>query len=304
MNEVIELKLLSSAGCSNKKEQRLERKKRKVLALAEMMRLNEQNRVSSAIVQSNQSSAVSVNSEAVGKGSKEEEPDEKKVKLADIDYSTLKVHVKKKRERMRNFPKLRLKEVGEQALLKTQPEDRVPLILDDIQALLMQILLRADSPMSASRWVALEKSTKLTHTTVLFVEGLTVEDFVMYEQNFKECRKIFHNPLEVVTPSDRIVDELACVPLSDIHKDILLAEYGSMEAAMLSCKDHLMVRKSIFNNIDSSVKEPSEDLSAIDLPPGDKFPRTRLLLSPVQMIHEDYPIPLTGEFIILLQLAE
>ncbi|XP_055626664.1 uncharacterized protein LOC129768802 [Toxorhynchites rutilus septentrionalis] len=296
MKDTTGLKSLSSAGRNSKSEQRLERKKRKILALAEMMQLNEQNRTqpSSAIAKPPENQADSLDPTVVVNGSKQEEPDEKKLKLADIDYRTLKVNVNKKRDRMRNVPKLRLKEIGEEALLKTKPEDRVPLILDDIQALLMQIMLRADSPMSASRWVVLEKSAKLTHTTVLFVEGLNADDFVTYESSFKECRKIFHNPLEVVTPSDRIVDELACIPLSDTHKDILLAEYGSLEAAMLSCKDHLLIRKSIFNNIDSITDDSSEDCIDIDLPPGDRFPRTQLLLSPVQMINEDYPLPLTG----------
>ncbi|XP_058462513.1 RNA exonuclease 5 isoform X2 [Malaya genurostris] len=225
------------------------------------------------------------------------EPGKKKQKLSDSTYSSLKVEVKQYRDRMRNIPKLRLKEVGEEALMKTKAEDRVPLLLDDIQALLMHTLLRQDSPMNPSRWAVLEKSTKLTHIAVLVVEGPTSEDFTKHEQDFKECKKIFHNILQVVVPSDKLVEELACVPLSETHKDILLAEYGSLEAAILACKDHLLIRKSIFNNIDQENDEHTggeQDYSSMDLPPGDKFPRTQLLLSPIQMINEEYPLPLIG----------
>ncbi|XP_001870835.2 RNA exonuclease 5 [Culex quinquefasciatus] len=265
----------------SKKDQRLERKKRKALAFLELMELNERDRETAAVKQTSPSE-------------ESQQPEQKKAKLEEVDYQTLKTEVNKKRDRMRNVPKLRLKEVGQEALMKTKPEDRVPLLMDDVQALLMHTLLRTDSPMSPGRWVALEKSAKLTHTTVLLVEGLTSDDFAEFEHEMPECKKIFQHILQVVAPSDRLVEELACVPLSDTHKDILLAEYGSLEAAMLGCKDHLLIRRSIFNNIAGSDAGVDPDYSELDLPPGDKFPRTQLLLSPIQMINEDYPLPLTG----------
>lgn len=303
--KVSNLTLLSSSsatGSVSKKEQRLERKKRKILALAEVMHLNERDRASRASAAATAAplspiDVVSSVSELAQEGSQEQEPDQKKPKLEDVDYRTLKAAVNQKRDRMRNIPKLRLKEVGEEALMKTKPEERVPLLLDDIQALLMYTLLRTDSPTNPSRWAALEKSAKLTHTTVLLIEGLTSDDFTEYEADFRECKQIFHHILQVVTPSDRLVDELACIPLSDSHKDILLAEYGSLEAAMLACKDNLLIRKSIFNNIGLELPDGTNgenEYDEADLPPGDKFPRTQLLLSPIQMINEDYPLPLTG----------
>ncbi|XP_062541610.1 uncharacterized protein LOC134209635 isoform X2 [Armigeres subalbatus] len=261
------------------------------------MQLNEQDRAGCA---QRELTAVrdvgSFASEAIADGShdKQESPDQKKAKLADADYRTLKAEVNQKRDRMRNIPKLRLKDVGEEALMKTKPEERVPLLLDDIQALLMYTLLRTDSPSNPNRWAAMEKSAKLTHTTVLLIEGLTSDDFTEFEADFKECKKIFHNILQVVTPSDRLVEELACVPLSDSHKDILLAEYGSLEAAMLACKDNLLIKKSIFNNIGLESEDGEDEYDDAELLPGDKFPRTQLLLSPIQMINEDYPLPLTG----------
>lgn len=299
------LKLLSSSsGCGSvsKRDQRLERKKQKILALAEVMQLNEQDRASSAAAGATLSSADATSSvsSTVDNGCQQEqqEPEPKKVKLEDVDYRVLKAEVNQRRDRMRNIPKLRLKEVGEEALMKTKPEERVPLLLDDIQALLMYTLLRTDSPTNPSRWAAVEKSAKLTHTTVLLIEGLTSDDFVEFEADFKECKKIFHHILQVVVPSDRLVDELACVPLSDTHKDILLAEYGSLEAAMLARKDNLLIKRSIFTNICFEAEANGADYDAEDLPNGDKFPRTQLLLSPIQMINEDYPLPLTGKFVV------
>uniref|UniRef100_A0A182MNA5 Exonuclease domain-containing protein n=1 Tax=Anopheles culicifacies TaxID=139723 RepID=A0A182MNA5_9DIPT len=210
------------------------------------------------------------------------------------EYRALKAYVNQ-RKSMRYTPRVLLKPIGQNALLdRNDPKaERIPLLLDDIQALLMHTLLRTDSPV-APRWITIDKNTKLTHTTVLIVEGFSCEDYVTYREHMPKCSNTIFGPhltLQVVCPWSKILEEVACVPLSDTHKDILVAEYGSLEAAMRTCKDEMLVRKSIFRNI-----QPSRafNYSDIHLPPEDKFPRTLLLLSPIQMINEGYPVPLVG----------
>uniref|UniRef100_A0A182XCX8 Exonuclease domain-containing protein n=1 Tax=Anopheles quadriannulatus TaxID=34691 RepID=A0A182XCX8_ANOQN len=212
----------------------------------------------------------------------------------DTEYRALKAYVNQKKS-MRYVPRVLLKPIGQNALLdrNEKKEDRIPLLLDDIQALLMHTLLRTDSPL-APRWVSIDKNTKLTHTTVLIVEGFSCEDYVTYREHMPNCADTIFGPqltLQVVFPSTKILEEVACVPLSDTHKDVLVAEYGSLEAAMRMCKDQMLVRKSVFRNIGSPRQSPSSD---VDLPESDKFPRTLLLLSPIQMINEGYPMPLAG----------
>ena len=56
-------------------------------------------------------------------------------------------------------------------------------------------------------------------------------------------------------------------------------------------KDHHLIARSVFP-IDGEIT--SED--SFELPIGEMFPRTRLLLSPLQMMIEGYPMPLKGEF--------
>lgn len=217
------------------------------------------------------------------------------------EYRALKAYVNQKKN-MRYSPRVVLKPVGQDALLdRPVNSDRIPLLLDDIQALLMYALLRTDSPLQP-RWATIHKSTKLTHTMVLIVEGFSCEDYVTYREHMPASSSsnsgIFgtEHTMQVVCPTRKLVEEMACVPLSDTHKDILVAEYGSLEAAMQVCKDQMLVRRSIFRNITQSpdVQANNLDYSAFDLPPGDKFPRTQLLLSPIQMINEGYPLPLTG----------
>ncbi|XP_035907161.1 uncharacterized protein LOC118509937 [Anopheles stephensi] len=214
---------------------------------------------------------------------------------SESEYRVLKAFVNQ-RKSMRYTPRIFLKPAGQKALLdrNERKEERIPLLLDDIQALLMHTLLRTDSPVTP-RWLSIDKSTKLTHTTVLIVEGFSCEDYVTYREHMPNCSEHIFGPqltLQVVCPWSKILEEVACVPLSDSHKDVLVAEYGSLEAAMRMCKDQMLVRRSIFHNIGPTVSMP--DYSDLDLPPGDKFPRTLLLLSPIQMINEGYPLPLAG----------
>uniref|UniRef100_A0A182PL88 Exonuclease domain-containing protein n=1 Tax=Anopheles epiroticus TaxID=199890 RepID=A0A182PL88_9DIPT len=215
---------------------------------------------------------------------------------SDAEYRALKAYVNQKKS-MRFVPRVLLKPIGQSALLDRsgKDEERIPLLLDDLQDLLMHTFLRTDSPL-APRWISIEKNTKLTHTTVLIVEGFSCEDFVTYREHMPNCSVSIFGPqhtLQVVCPWTHILEEVACVPLSDTHKDVLVAEYGSLEAAMLMCKDQMLVRKSVFRNIGPIVR-PVANYSKVDLPPTDKFPRTLLLLSPIQMINEGYPVPLAG----------
>lgn len=200
--------------------------------------------------------------------------------------------VNQRRIKMLEAPDFCLKEVGQKALMATRPEERIPLLFNDIQALLMYTFLRSDSPTHPFRWTFVGKSGKLTHTTVLLFEGITSDDFVEFEADFKESAKIFKHVLQVVVPSYGLVDELGCVPLIDIYMDVLLAKYGSLEAAMLTRKDNL--RKSIFPNICIDAEDAGNNCDDPDLPVGDKFPRTQLLLSSIQMMDADYPLPLIG----------
>lgn len=70
----------------------------------------------------------------------------------------------------------------------------------------------------------------------------------------------------------------------------LIDEHGSLESALELNKDPTLFVKTLF---------PIEGLkitkSIAHLHPDDKFPRTKLLLSALQMVDEGYPIPLSGE---------
>lgn len=73
-------------------------------------------------------------------------------------------------------------------------------------------------------------------------------------------------------------------------------EYGSLNAAMLSTGDLVKLLKGVFPMRPAVTADgralTKEEMS--DLPSTDKFSRTQLLLSPWQLIEENYPLPLKG----------
>lgn len=71
---------------------------------------------------------------------------------------------------------------------------------------------------------------------------------------------------------------------------MLINEHGSLESAMELNKDPTLFVKAIFP-MEKSKKEPT----TTGLHADDKFPRTKLLLSALQMVDEGYPIPIQGE---------
>lgn len=68
----------------------------------------------------------------------------------------------------------------------------------------------------------------------------------------------------------------------------LVSEYGNLENAVTRSND-------VFDRIKHMFPvEKSEQKSAENLPRGDNFPRTQLLLSGWQMVEENFPLPIKG----------
>lgn len=74
----------------------------------------------------------------------------------------------------------------------------------------------------------------------------------------------------------------------------LINEHGSLESAVELNKDPTLFVKAIFP-IEKPAPPTQTAEQATGLHPDDKFPRTKLLLSALQMVDEGYPIPLQGE---------
>lgn len=78
------------------------------------------------------------------------------------------------------------------------------------------------------------------------------------------------------------------IATADSQMKKFINQYGSLESAVVQSNQLFDVVKNMFPISESSAPDSS------DLPMGDKFPRTQLLLSGWQMIEENYPLPIKG----------
>ncbi|KYN01074.1 PREDICTED: putative RNA exonuclease NEF-sp [Cyphomyrmex costatus] len=314
---------------TTKQLQRLEKKKAKIAAFLEIAKLNDKDKaaklqaVKQTVATTDEFSNLNDNNIAENNSRKrtceknldnvcleackeENIPDgpelqenTKKPRLSDSEeYANLKEELRKRKKRLQAIPRLTLKAVGENAVLDVKNlKNRIPIFLSDIQHLLLYSLLGHHSPYLPARWCKLEKYNKISHTVVIVLEGLSSYHFMAYESMFPHIVHNLKHRLEVITPAvygAPITEELAAVPLTGTQSDKLIKQYGSLETALQTNGNVIKLLRSIFPM--HSVKNDVQFSKNIDenLPPTDKFCRTKLLLSLWQMVEENYPVPLKG----------
>ncbi|EDX09464.1 GD13963 [Drosophila simulans] len=327
---------------SAKQHERNEKKKKKLAALANLMELNDRDRLHEAELAKKRDAEVEVEEKSAAKaedgddgfilvGSKRkprnrrqnaeqeadshpvpgtsdpEEPVTKKTRnndaggdslpleigtLSEDQYNQLSAELRRRKRELENVPALRLREMGQRASLETPQDARTPIFLTDIQNLLMCALIGQKSPCRPDRWCSVEKWLSLSHSVVVILEGLSLYHYLSNETHFEATNRIFSTKLEMMLPTQeegqKIIDEIAKIPLTNVQARRLIDEHGSLESAVELNKDPTLFVKTIFP-IESTKSE------ADDMHEDDKFPRTKLLLSALQMVDEGYPIPLQGE---------
>lgn len=225
----------------------------------------------------------------------------KKPRLSGEEYAILKEELRERRQRLKAIPRLRLKGVGEHASLNIDSinKDRIPIFLSDVQHLLLYSLVGNRSPYLPTRWCHVDKINKLSHTVVLVLEGLSLDHFMAHQSMFPHITSNLEHHLEIVTPAaygGSIVEELVAVPLTGTQSLKLIQQFGSLEAAMKCTGDLVKLLKTVFPihpAVGANGKILSKEMMA-QLPNGDEFSRTQLLLSPWQLVEEQYPLPLKG----------
>lgn len=185
-----------------------------------------------------------------------------------------------------------MKGAGELAnVITTTPDARTPLVLTDIQHLLLHSLLGNINLTQPPRWYVLDKCHKIHQTTCLVIEGASIRHWEKYTESLSNLKNKFSSYVEIVTPSiynGSLVQELALVPLSESEKEIIISKYGSMNLALEVRRDLMTMMKAVF-----PVRSQEKELVSANV--SDKFPRTQLILSAWQLIEENYPLPLNGK---------
>ncbi|XP_064544707.1 uncharacterized protein Rexo5 [Drosophila montana] len=215
--------------------------------------------------------------------------------LTQEQYRCLSTDLRRRKRELESVPGVHLRDMGRRALLEIPQQERTPIFLTDIQNLLMSALIGKKSPCAPDRWCCADKFQSLSHSVVLILDGLSLYHYISNESRFEATNKIFDTKLEVVLPPQdegRIIDAIAQIPLTNVQAQKLINEHGSLESAVELNKDPTLFVKAIFP---IEKQSPSALTGTTILHPDDKFPRTKLLLSALQLVDEGYPIPLQGE---------
>ena len=282
-----------------KQAERLEKKKKKLAALTEIIKLNDKDRRKKETQENSDSREPSrkrIKSNVESIIAEKKCCYEATEQILDSTAISQEKYVEMKKsitERKRSSnPKFRLKLAGDAASLEVDAESRTPIFLTDIQNLIMSTLFPSSQ---TSRFIHIEKSSKITHTTLLVLEGMSLYHYSSMTSLFKESENIFAKKLEIVMPSKsdgKLTEELATVPITELQREELTQKYGSIEAALDSTRNQTLLVKSIFPFDEHCEKQDpdAEKPNAKEI-----LPRTQLLLSALQMVDEGYPLPLQGE---------
>ncbi|ENN78977.1 hypothetical protein YQE_04561, partial [Dendroctonus ponderosae] len=291
---------------SPKKRHRIENKKKKMAALLDIVKLNETDRLkvkNSKSVEVHPQRTEQINGD--GPDCNGQSPN-KKLKtdvtvafgpsgrplLEGDELLQLKKMLQEKTKKIRQMPKFRLRDMGENASLQIPLESRCPLFLSDIQHLLMYSQIGVHSPYCPTRWCHLEKYNHLTNVTLLIVENMSVYNYEAFESYFPFTSANFEHKLEMISPyafNSNIIKELSMVPLSMTQMRKLITEYGSLEEAAKHCSEVFDTVNNLF-----PIDGDFDDENTPVLSKKDKYSRTQLLLSGWQMIEENFPLPIKG----------
>lgn len=214
-----------------------------------------------------------------------------KPKLEGEEYLQLKQKLKDNAMRAKLLVLFRLRDMGESASLDVDAENRVPLFITDLQHLIMYSQVGHHSPYSPARWCALNKFNRLQSTSVLIIEDVSMQFFCEHRNLFPFLDSTFKHKLEVLSPyayKADIVQELLMVPLTSTQMTKFVSEYGDLQKAVVEGTEVFDCLKNLFPMEDKEEKTDS------NLPSGDKFSRTQLLLSGWQMVEENFPLPIKG----------
>ena len=278
-----------------KRQKRLENKKRKIAAYLAVAEINEAEKKKKKKLSDDHSDRDDLNnhvddikksSELVTKYNTNSFGDvNEKPKLEGEEYEELKKRLRERKKALSCNPLFRLKSPGHDASLGLSK--RIPLFMSDIQSLLLYCLVGDRAPYQPHRWATLLKWNRLSNVVVLVLEGVGLDDYQAHFSELGWLRKHMVDLVEVMSPASyhsSIVEELSLLPLTVMHKEKLIKEFGSLESA---CEKNQAFKafKSIF---------PIKTVSKKNKLKSDSL-KLQLLLSATQMVEDNYPLPLTGK---------
>ncbi|XP_013782748.1 uncharacterized exonuclease C637.09-like [Limulus polyphemus] len=178
---------------------------------------------------------------------------------------------------------------GEYSFLKPSHK----LFAQDIQHLLLVSLMGRETSYN-TRWCRLLRWQKTSHVVVLVVDNVSVDDFCNNVNCFPRMCNLFKHAVEFLSPKlygMNLIEELSQVPLSVGGREKMLKKFGNITSLMSSGYVHKAL-SAIFpiTLLEKTNEEPEKNKTS-----GECCSRIELLLSPIQLIMENFPLPMVDK---------
>lgn len=197
-------------------------------------------------------------------------PKKKSGESLEQSYKELKDELKKYVKKPEIEPNFYLTHHGLKAKITFQSSDQTqvpvdPLFIEDVYQLLLRSTIGHQSPFPLS-WAKLEQPQNVSKTVLLVVEGITKSDIIENKAKLSNIESIFPQVVAIVSSNIPFASELSTLhQVTDFH----------------------IKEKDTY-----STMFPKEKDIKIDAPANSKpASKLHLLLSPIQMVMENYPFP-------------
>ncbi|XP_076310400.1 RNA exonuclease 5 [Tachypleus tridentatus] len=214
------------------------------------------------------------------------------------ELQNLRAKLREQKKRKMQRPLFYLTDIGFDAWLKSEINSNgeysflkpsYKLFAQDIQHLLLVSLMGRETPYN-TRWCRLLRWQKTSHVIVLIVDNVSVDDFCNNVKCFPNMCKLFKYALEFLSPKlygRNLIEELSQVPLTMSGRRKLLEKFGNVKSLTSSVYAHKAL-STIFPIMlpEKANKEAEKNETCAEC-----CSRIDLLLSPVQLIIENFPLP-------------
>ncbi|KAI9560717.1 hypothetical protein GHT06_011667 [Daphnia sinensis] len=223
-------------------------------------------------------------------------PPEKRARLSDEEYEALKARLKARKKILQTYPRFKLIMAGVLASLASPKDTRAPLTIKDVQDLILCAV--TGEVRHLNRWFLLFQIERISQTTVLVVENVSLSDLEENEECFSKTLEIFEDGVEMMNPKNDGINlsvALAYSPMSNAVKRNMRQVYKSLKEALddghvfsdMDCTEQSNQGMEKSTSSDGNQKE--------NLAENNKgCTKTQLMLSALQLITGRYPFPGQG----------
>ncbi|XP_057372775.1 uncharacterized protein LOC130693613 [Daphnia carinata] len=220
-------------------------------------------------------------------------PPEKRARLSEEEFKALKARLKARKQVLQTYPRFKLLMAGVPASLASPKDSRAPLSIKDVQDLILCSV--TGEARHLNRWFLLFQTQRISQTTILVVDNISVTDLEENQEHFSKTLEIFEDGVEMFNPKNDGIDlsaALAYSPITNALKGRMRKVYQSLKEALDDGHVYSVLDFTEQNCQGIEKSTSSGEKQKVNLTENNKgCTKTQLMLSALQLITGHYPFP-------------